>query len=755
MSRPHVKGNELGGIFGWGPPSLRILVRAALLSLALAFVLVLPAFAQEGSGGGGGGEGVPASLEPASAASPFATFDDGGQWEMGLEGTAGNLPQATAAERYGLRYWLEGWFATRFNFNEATSWEEDFKRAAMGGTENIWLDSVDLGFYVGHGSAGRITFDNASHDDGAMDAWGDCYASWGDNDNEWLAITSCQVLSNPGVAPMAYCMNRQHLILGFVTNASAHNNFWETQAYHYGLRLRYAWNQTQAWFGACDAADRDRIVRVIAEETACFNDNPYYSSTCGDTLDSDYYWYTHDCGTETATQVPLAALGGQLPVFKVTPYSTAEANADYRNLSGAFNIPLSQTVQAAEIFGGVNPPTNTVLGDFKVSYGVSSTLSMDQSSGLYQYTDNANLWTQSAAEAAMLVNAASPNYITGDDAKAIADNFLNTHGLMDDGATFYEVITDTTGSMPEKDPQVSAAAIADAEVPTNYQVIYSRKLPVDLITAAGGTLPFSLTVVGPGSKLKVYVPLQGAVGAASVLGTAPIGALGGWRGVEPALNAASQQLMTSLISTPTVQALFLTLDDEATMNSIPALVQNPVVISMTVAYWEMVAGSSQGELIPVYELSVDYTDGNTGSASHDLFYVPAGTEYLRPLARILNAPEAMLPGTKVTLNAADAAKTLEENGIGAPGEFPFTMGYLGADGAYAYAWYMGAPDDANKIDACDGQKKCEITAPMSVDGKSSFDVMLMVTDADSPNQSEATAMATIAMPALFLPTVIK
>jgi hypothetical protein len=128
---------------------------------------------------------------------------------------------------------------------------------------------------------------------------------------------------------------------------------------------------------------------------------------------------------------------------------------------------------------------------------------------------------------------------------------------------------------------------------------------------------------------------------------------------------------------------------------------------------------------------------------------------MRPLARIFNAPESMLPGAQVTLNAADAAKTLEENGIGDPGQFPFAMGYLGTDGTYIYQWYLGGPDPANKIGACDGQLTCQITAPSGSDGKAGFDVTLVVSDSDSPNQSQATATATISLPAYFLPSVSK
>ena len=309
-----------------------------------------------------GGQAAFAQEEP--DASPAAvTADDGGAWELGVHGSAGNLTAATAAERTGMWYWLNGWFTQRYSYNESSAWERDFKRSALGGTESIYIDSVDLQFYVGHGSPGRFTFDNANWTDSTLQAPGDCDTSWGDGDNEWLALTSCQVLADSAIGSMAQCMNRQHLILGFVTNASAHNNYWDTQAYHFGRYLRSGYNMTQAWFQACDVAQRGRTTRVIAEETACFNDNPYYSSACADTLDNDYYWYTHACGTEAASYVPTAQLAS-MPVFAFAPYSLDEAKSDFGSLGTVFGVPVTPTLQTAGTNEGPGTPPSGADGQF-------------------------------------------------------------------------------------------------------------------------------------------------------------------------------------------------------------------------------------------------------------------------------------------------------------------------------------------------------------------------------------------------------
>ncbi|MGL4650758.1 MAG: DUF6345 domain-containing protein, partial [Caldilineaceae bacterium] len=423
-----------GPVRAWG--------RAALLALgfvlAVGLLLALPgrAAAQElpGTLPGPAGFSVLASSEPNALAGPF---DDGGAWEVGLEGSAGNLPAATAAERAGMWFWLNGWFVRRFNYNEALAWEEDFKRAALGGTENNYLDSVDLMFYVGHGSPGQFTFDNASHDDSALSSSNDCDTAWGDRDNEWLALTSCQVLADSALGNLAQCMNKQHLILGFVTNASAHNNVSDTQAYHFSRYMRSGYNMTQSWFKACDVADRNRTVRVIAEETACYNDNPYFGSVCTDFVDNDYYWWTHACGTPEAGPVPDALLQGvDLPILRLAPYTEADAAADLRNLGAIFSIPVTPTLMAAGQGAAPqqeNPPAPPpVAGSpFTVATASGQVLQLDQTSGLFEYTDLNALWSAEAADAVLAAAAAqaagaAPNAIilTPAEARRIADSFL-------------------------------------------------------------------------------------------------------------------------------------------------------------------------------------------------------------------------------------------------------------------------------------------------------------------------------------------
>lgn len=729
--------------------------RALALSLVATMLLVPVVQAAEP-----GQEPLPSGGSQGTTQANAVTADDGGAWELGVHGSAGNLTQATAAERYGMWYWLNGWFTQRYSYNEASAWERDFKRAALGGTENSYIDSVDLQFYVGHGAPGLFTFDNANWTDSTLQAPGDCNTAWGDGDNEWLALTSCQVLADSALGSMAQCMNRQHLILGFVTNASAHNNYWDTQAYHFGRYMRAGYNMTQSWFKACDVAQRGRTTRVIAEETSCFNDNPYYSSVCADTLDSDYYWYTHSCGTESATQIPVDLLADELPIYKVAPYSLAEAEQDYSALGNAFGVPVTATLQAAALGEDVDPPPAPGTTPFFVTTSVSKTLEMDKGSGIYNYSDLSQMWNGDQAQQTLAVKASSVNAITNDDARRIADAFLAQHNLMPSDGVFYEVVSDTVGTQAHG-AVMSASAVAAQETPALLQVIYSRKLTVPVVLASGVGADLSFTVVGPGAKQKVYIPTTGQVNAAGVLVAEPVGAQGGWRDIEPLVNAASgEQVMTTIIDANTAKALYLALDKEVTMNSVPLDVKSREVLSQTLAYWENAPGSSQGELIPVYELKVKFTEKNTNAVTEDFVYLPASPQYMRPVAKILNAPTGAQQGAQLTLTAADASKTLKALGVG--DAFDFVMGYNGAAGTYTYEWYLGSVAPENKIvdlNPNDGATNITFTVPrVTNDHDSTVDVVLVVKDVESPNAlsaGTATTTAQFTVPVIYMPLVNK
>jgi hypothetical protein len=561
-------------------------------------------------------------------------------------------------------------------------------------------------------------------------------------------------------------MNKQHLILGFVTNASAHNNYWDTQAYHFGRYLRYGYNMTQAWFYGCDVAQRGRTARIIAEETYHFNDNPYYSISGADVYDSDYYWYTHACGTASASVVPTDLMQqlDELPIIVFDPYSTADAQEDIVQLGEAFGVPTDNIVQLASLNEDTNPPPGVDTG-FVAITSTTQAIEVDESSGIYHYANTQDLFTESAVQQALALSAASVNYIDQDTAKDIADAFLTENGLMPSDAEFYEVVQDTTATLGKASLSngftvASADEVAQAEVTANLQVIYSRVISVPVVTTAGIQQELELTVVGPGAKTKVYLPPTGQVNAAGVLQADPLGAQGGWRTASVAVNAATGEALTAEIyNQATAEALYDVLGDDVTMNSLPIDIKDHEVLSATLAYWESAAGNSQGEMIPVYELFTRFTlqDDTT---TEDFVYVPASPRYLRPLARFTSVPGSVdvLGQPTLTLTAVDATQTLEAAGIGTAGQFPFVMGANGADGTYTYDWYINAVDPANKLvdtNTTDGARTITFALPANTDSHESLlNIILVVSDTESPNESSSTQIAQIPLdPSVYLPAV--
>ena len=98
------------------------------------------------------------------------------------------------------------------------------------------------------------------------------------------------------------------------------------------------------------------------------------------------------------------------------------------------------------------------------------------------------------------------------------------------------------------------------------------------------------------------------------------------------------------------------------------------------------------------------------------------------------------------MTAADASQTLRTLGIGA---FDFVMGYDGADGTYLYEWYLGTVAPENKIvdsNPTDGLRSVTFTVPAPADDRAtSFAVLLVVTDSNSPNLAKSTSTINISL----------
>lgn len=310
------------------------------------------------------------------------------------------------------------------------------------------------------------------------------------------------------------------------------------------------------------------------------------------------------------------------------------------------------------------------------------------------------------------------------------------------------LVSDTISSeIDTGDPALAAASInAAIQTPIVWQVIYSRRISATVVSAAGLSEEIEFSVVGPGAKQKVYVPVSAPVGAASILDTTPVGVQGGWRGVEPAINAASgEALSVQVLTAEQVRALYMALPNDVPLNDIPLDVSSREIVTHTIAYWEEASGVSQGQLIPVYELKVNMTERESQAVTEEYVYVPASELYMRPIARIIDLPaEPIVAGTAITLTAADATQTLKALGIA---DFDLVLGTVDP----LYEWYL----DGEKIG--NGRVLTNFVVPFSQDSRNvSLNFQVKVIDNNSPNQSFSTDEATLAgSQGTFLPAVTR
>jgi len=716
------------------PSTKKTHARFAAISIAIAAALLLVAAATAAPEGPvGTGETRLAGIAPLA--------DDGGAWEVGAEAAGGDLSAYACSEASYLtsRLTSRGW-VSRFLFCGSNAWEEDFKRSAAGGNEHNYLDTVDLMFYVGHGSPSSFTFDS-SHDD----AWltpSDCSYAWGNGDNEWVGLTSCQVLADSNRSQWAACMAGTHQILGFITNASARTGT-ATQGYNWAYYITNNWTVTGAWFKACDVSQpAGRKVRVLAEESACYDDKPWSGIVCSDAWDYDYYYWDHTCGSELPRPMDASAIAA-MPVYRTPPLSLAEAQAEYTALGTAFNMPARPPANAAAI------ATDTEI--WSVQEG-NRELDMERNSGLFTYY-NMDMWSGQAAQAAFAPRAAS---ISAADARAIADAFLRQNNLMPGDSQFFEVTTDVL-SQGATNPQTGATSIL-ATGDTVYQVIYSRVLPSQVTPRGGGpAVAQDFLVVGPGAKLKVYVPMTATLASINSANDTPIvsGVQGGWRTVmTPTVGAAAIETVP-IINEDQVRKAYAQVPTYVLLNTPPIDADASNVLSATLAYWEEGVSNIQSELIPVYALYVEYFQGAT-SLNKDYAYIPANATYMRPYAQILSGPVAPVKvGQVITLTAADATKTLAELGYDALLNFALGSGNVGD---YLYEWFADSISDANRLAGGANPTASFAIRPAATqkDGMYKQTIILRVTDISSSDLRNSIATYSLdVFPRLMLPIILK
>ncbi len=660
--------------------------------------------------------------------------------------------------------WPSPSWTSRFVYGNTNAWSTDWRRSANGGSENSYIDTIDLAYFAGHGSANGIIFGVGSPAPATVTK-NDGLTSWGTADADWLGLAACNVLDDPysNLQGWANAMNGVRLLLGFKTvmNDVPHGE-------EFGRYIRDGYSLTQAWFKAADKLQsQNRVARVLAEEQAHFNDTAAHHAIAT-VVDSDFYWWTHTVGSEPARHVDVAAINGEMPVLRVQPLGLDEAVSQVNNLGAAFGVDVSAPTTPTQ-----NVSLRQIVAETDVFYSQDGQLEMDNDYGLFLHADMANLWTTDSALSRQADAGVAMQAIDEEVARRVADAFLQQNGLARADAQFYEVAEDVLSFAPDArgaNSERSGAVVHDE--PMNYQVIYSRIISyTPTIDGRAADAPVEFSVMGPGSKFKIYVSTQAPTRAsfAEFVDEAVIGGMGGYRAIQtPAEAAAARQLqMVQMLSMEVIEKLFANLEAIVALDQIPLAPDEVVsreIVSSTPAYWEGAIGFNQAELIPVYALEVRNTMRNPDQSTYvvsSTTYIPVEASYMAPLARIsttASLDEPLAPGAVIPLEALDASKTLVELGLDPSPNDGAPLNFVLGSGEVTYDWYLNEVSENSKVGT--GRfLNYTVDLVKGVDVKEGAigtqRIILIVTDTakDSEPFSSQAVVTFQAVPPVFLPSI--
>lgn len=506
--------------------------------------------------------------------------------------------------------------------------ETDWKRAALGGSEETWVDDVDIMFVHSHGNVGSIWIPWNDTDTTVVP--NDCLMSYGTRDLEWLGVKTCLTLGD--AVGWASCMNGLHLITGFTT-LSASVEFggrWADELlgskvyiWPFGdIWLRAPKTVTQAWFTTCDAKTAGATARVIAEEQGHFNDKVWGRGgpALGDVAGAWPRWkIDHNCYKPAPNSVDVSILAS-VPAYEVLN----------RTVDQGFAASLAATLNVSGTLG--LSPDGQEYALTSTAGGMTRTLSIQTATGGYTYQDLGQLWVPPTP--GQPLNLPDPEV-----AKNLADNFyrLNAQALPG-GQNF-----DATSQHIETDTLVTLAGPADVNSAAeegrgvDVMVAYGRTLDTTALTAAGAPVALRLSVAGPGSATKLY--LGGRAGP-------PVGLSGGSRDVQAGSNVTLKDVNATwdaFVADPGLSVLEIGIEYDA-------MVRHPV--SDTFAYFEQPLDVKQKELIPTWVYNVDFMQ-NGQVAGNGLVYVPASSDYYPPNV-VIDTPlqdATILAGAQAALNA--------------------------------------------------------------------------------------------------------
>jgi hypothetical protein len=108
-------------------------------------------------------------------------------------------------------------------------------------TDSNYIDNTNFAYFAGHGASDRIVFYHPSDENQRSLYYNE--AQWGNGQVDWIALDACNVLQESGKDNWKSAFKGLHSIVGWHTNAYAHQNFGNifSARLKLGDTIWYAW----------------------------------------------------------------------------------------------------------------------------------------------------------------------------------------------------------------------------------------------------------------------------------------------------------------------------------------------------------------------------------------------------------------------------------------------------------------------------------------------------------------------------------
>jgi hypothetical protein len=245
-------------------------VKTTMLVLCVLAALTLPASAGTG--------------DDSDSSSP----EVGIEWVCDYTYPDADLPNSDdSAVGFYNRIGNAGW-TKKFNKGDSNAKAAHFEQS---GSDTTYVDGVDIAFYQGHGSAGRLDVSTYIEKVYANEA------EWGDYDLEWIGLHACSTLSNNDFSES---LQGAHLICGFSTTAYNYADDGENWADYLiddGANDD-AYTVKNAWFYGIDINHPAGVtLKVFGETSTCGNDKIWGQGTVisDPSVDDQFTTWTYNC----------------------------------------------------------------------------------------------------------------------------------------------------------------------------------------------------------------------------------------------------------------------------------------------------------------------------------------------------------------------------------------------------------------------------------------------------------------------------